>query len=389
MKTLKLRKKEDRRLRRGHPWAFSNEIESLSGIEPGDLVELQDASGALVGTGYANPRSLIAVRLISRPGEEFGPGLIRRRVEDARAYREKVCPGRKSYRAFYSESDFLPGLVVDNYGGNLVVQSLTAGVERMLPEIIDALKAVYSPKCILLRNDSGQRKLEGLAPGKSVEHGRYDGPVDAVIGGLKFKVDMLDGQKTGFFLDQVDNYALLKDISKDAHVLDLFCHTGAWALTAANFGAASCTGVDSSEHALAGAVENTALNGLFDRVEYERADVFAALKTIAAGGKRYDVVVCDPPAFIKSRAKTAEGLKGYRDLNVKAMRVVKPGGWLVSCSCSHHLSREGFVEMLQAAAVGAGRAARVVEIRSQSKDHPALLAAPETDYLKCALLQLV
>jgi len=387
--TLKLRKKEDRRIRRGHPWVFSNEIETpLTGMEPGCLVELVDYDGKPVGTGYANPHSLIAVRLMARRGEEVGPALIRDRVMGALSLRERLCPGRDAYRAVYSESDLLPGLIVDRYGSWLSVQSLTAGMERLMPMVLEALAEVFSPEGIVLRNDSPQRALEGLKAEKSVALGQYGGPVTVNIGGSAFRVDLLEGQKTGFFLDQVDNYRLLDGVSDGNDVLDLFCHTGAWGITAARAGASEVVCVDSSAPALSIAEENAGLNGLAGRLGFVREDAFSFLKGALDSGRKYGVVVVDPPAFIKSRAKVAEGLKGYRDLNIKAMKAVRTGGFLITCSCSHHLERETFREMIRTAASASGRTVRLIEMRGQSKDHPALVAAPETEYLKCALLQV-
>ncbi len=390
MKTLRLKKKEDRRIRRGHPWVFSNELATpLTGITPGDLVRLEDHSGKFVGIGYANPHSLIAVRLLTRHEDAVDFGLISSRVRDAKAYRERLYPGRESYRAVYSESDLLPGLVADKYGDWLSVQVLTAGMERLLPLALEALKEAYSPSGIALRNDSGLRTLEGLPQEVTVVHGEYAGPVQVELSGAKLLVDLTGGQKTGFFLDQADNYGLLTNIAEGQEVLDLFCHTGAWSVAAGRSGAARCTGVDSSAPALELAKENARINSLDDKISFEREDAFAFLKGVAASGKRYGVVVCDPPAFIKSRAKLAEGIKGYRDLNSRAVKAVAPGGWLISCSCSHHLDREAFLDVLRSAAASAGRAVRVAELRSQSKDHPVLLAAPETEYLKCALMQVI
>ncbi|MBI5190412.1 MAG: class I SAM-dependent rRNA methyltransferase [Nitrospirae bacterium] len=388
MKTLRLKKKEDRRIRRGHPWVFSNEVETpLPGFEPGEPVVVEDYLGKPVGTGYVNPRSLIAVRLVSRKVEEVGPELIRERVLAARAFRDRLYPGRDTYRAFYSESDFLPGLVVDRYAGWLSVQSLTAGMERMMPMVLDVLGEVYGPDGIVLRNDSKLREMEGLPLVREAVRGTYDGPVEAGFAGLRMMVDLMEGQKTGFFLDQVDNYSLLGSISEGAKALDLFCHTGAWAISAMKAGAAEVTGVDSSAQALGVAYENAGLNGAGDSVEFVKSDVFDYLKGL--GGRRFDVVVVDPPAFVKSRTRIAEGLKGYTDLNVRAMKAVRPGGFMVSCSCSHHVDRETFREMLRLAASGAGRTVRLLEMRSQSRDHPVLLAVPETEYLKCALVQVL
>ncbi|MGC2423236.1 MAG: class I SAM-dependent rRNA methyltransferase [Nitrospirota bacterium] len=389
MKTLRLKKKEDRRIRRGHPWAFSNEFDEIpKSLAPGEIVLVADYAGRPVGTGYVNPHSLIAVRLLTRGDEPFSVGLLRKRIEDAKALRERFYPDRNSWRGVFSESDFLPGLIVDKYEGWLSVQSLTQGMERLLPDVLDALTEIYEPSGIVLRNDSKQRTLEGLPLEKKIAYGEYRGAIDIDLYGLKLKADLLEGQKTGFFLDQADNYFLLDKISADAGVLDLFCHTGAWGVTALKFGAKGATFVDSSAPALAFARENAQLNGCSERAEFIREDALTALKRFSDEGKKFDVVVADPPAFIKSRAKIAEGLRGYKDLNAKALRLVRPGGFFVTCSCSHHLSREGFYEMLRASASGTGRGVRIIETRSQSKDHPVLLAAPETEYLKCALMQV-
>ena len=350
---------------------------------------MSDHSGGFVGIGYANPHSLIAVRLLTREHEETGPSFVRQRVALAKKLRDQLYPGRECCRVFFSESDLLPGLIVDRYGKHLCVQSLTAGVERLMPSILDALIATYAPEGIILRNDTGLRQLEGLPLEKKLVYGTYDGPVDVEIGDTRFHVDLMEGQKTGFFLDQVDNYHVLDMVSEGVDALDLFCHTGAWAMSAVKNGAASCTGIDSSAPALEMASANAKLNGLEDRLSFVREDVFTSLKRLGGDGRRYGLIISDPPAFIKSRSKIAEGLKGYRDLNTRVMKLVKPGGWLVSCSCSHHMDRDTFMEVLRSAATGAGRAVRLAEFRSQSKDHPVLIAAPETEYLKCALLQVV
>lgn len=390
MKTLKLGKKEDRRIRRGHPWVFANEFEGkLTGIEPGEPVEVVDHSGRPVGVGYANPHSLIAVRILTRHGEKVDRALITERVRAARKLRERFRPGATAYRAVFSESDLLPGLIVDRYSGWLSVQCLTAGMERMMPDVLAALEDVYAPAGIVLRNDSKQRELEGLAQEKKVVKGELPDTVEISVSGMRLGVDLMGGQKTGFFLDQADNYSLLDSVAKGADVLDLFCHTGVWSVYGAMAGAEKVTGVDSSSHALEAAAYNALLNGVAAQAGFLCEDAFKAVRRLSAANKGYDVVVADPPAFIKSRARLAEGLKGYRDLNVMVMKAVRPGGFLISCSCSHLMDRQSFVEVLRAGAAGAGRTARLIEMRSQSKDHPVLVAAPETEYLKSALLQVM
>jgi len=384
MREIRLKKREDRRIRRGHPWVFSNELSvSPKGFEPGEHVLVADHAGRPVGVGYVNPHSLIAVRMLTAGREPFTPGLLKERVLAADGLRRRFYPDRDSYRAVFAESDFLPGLVVDRYSGWLCVQVTTAGMEAMLPDAVDALREVFRPEGIVLRNDSPSRGLEGLELYTDVAEGNYIGPVEFGLHGMRLAADLLHGQKTGFFFDQADNYQLLDRAAQGARMLDLFCHGAPWSVYGLMRGAERAVCVDASGPALETAGTNLGLNGLTGRAELVREDAFSYLSGVE---KTFDIVVCDPPAFVKSRAKLAEGLKGYRDINVKAMKAVKPGGFMVSCSCSRHATREVFMETLRSAAAGAGRRVRVIETRSQSADHPVLLAAPETEYLKCVLM---
>jgi 23S rRNA (cytosine1962-C5)-methyltransferase len=385
MKTVQLKPKEDRRIRRGHPWIFSNELERVSGYEPGELVDVLDAAGRFLGRGYINPKSLISVRLLTRQHETIDAAFLQKRVAAAHALR--IDLGFKdSFRAFFSESDGLPGLIVDKYADVLVVQSLTAGIDRMLDDVLAALRNEYAPRAIVLKNDAAVRALEGLVQEVRVAEGTIDGPVVIDESGIKYSVDLLEGQKTGFFFDQAENRLALKDYVKGQRVLDCFCYVGAWALSASKFGASEVTGVDISARAIALAQENAALNGL--NTQFRTADVFDELRELDRAKERFGCIILDPPAFVKSRAKVREAIKGYKEINLRAMKLLEPGGVLVTCSCSHHVDEALFHEMLIDAAHSAGREARVMEMRTQARDHPVLLAVPETQYLKCAILKM-
>ncbi len=386
MKSVRLKKKEARRVLRGHPWVFSNELQDIpKDLSPGEIVDVVDFSGTFVGRGYINPRSLIAVRILARKPEEIGEDFLRKRIIAARDLR--VCFGfGESFRAVFSEGDGLPGLIVDKYADTLVVQSLTAGMDRILDEILAILQEVYAPRAIMLRNDVGSRELEGLQQEKRVARGEISGPVTIEESGITYRVDVVEGQKTGFFFDQRENRQVLKDIVKNKRTLDCFCYIGAWSLNAARYGASEVTGIDSSQKATDLAAENARLNNL--RVTFKTADVFEELRRMEKEKEKFECVILDPPAFVKSRAKVRDALKGYKEINRRAMKLLEPGGFLVTCSCSHHIDSELFREMLVDAAYSAGREARLLEMRSQARDHPILLAARETQYLKCAVLMI-
>ena len=386
MKTVKLKKKEDRRILRGHPWVFSNELDrSPAECTPGEIVDVLDNTGRFIGRGTINPHSLIAVRLLTRKPEEINRDFFRKRIAAARSLRTRLGFG-DSFRAIFSEGDDLPGLIVDKYAGTLVVQSSTAGIDGMLNEILAALQEEYAPTAIVLRNDTASREIEGLARETRVVHGTVSGPVTFEESGIKYRVDVLEGQKTGFFFDQRENRLALKEYVQGRRTLDCFCYVGAWALSAARFGAAEVIGLDSSEKAIALAAENAALNGL--AAQFKKADVFEELRVLEKQRERFGCIILDPPAFVKSRAKVREALKGYKEINLRAMKLLEPDGVLVTCSCSHHIDQELFREMLIDAAYSAGRQAKLLEMRSQARDHPALLAARETQYLKCAILTM-
>lgn len=388
--TIRLKQGEDRRIRAGHLWVFSNEIEQTEGdVAPGDEVRVEDARGHLLGVGYINPNSLISVRLMSRGKDEITREFIERRLLRAWEYRQKIWPGETVCRVVHGEADLLPGLVVDRYGDCVVVQSLTVGIERRLEAVLDALEVVLAPSTIVLRNDSPMRSYEGLPLEKRVVKGDFDRPLVIEQDGLKFIVDALEGQKTGFFLDQRENRSATAPLARDVDVLDCCCHTGAWSVAAAAAGARSVLGIDSSARALELAGEAAGLNGVSDAVEFTQGDLFKSLAALGRSKRRFGLVVLDPPAFAKSRKKIREALKAYRTANRMAMALTETGGHLVTCSCSHLVEREAFMNALVGAGREAGRHARVVEVRGQSRDHPVILGLPETDYLKCVVMEML
>jgi 23S rRNA (cytosine1962-C5)-methyltransferase len=382
---------EDKRVRAGHPWVFSNEIKEIRGeITPGATAEICDSDGRFVGTGYYNPFSLIAARIVSRQKIDIDTvSFFQERIAQALSYRRSSYPGVESFRVVYSEGDSLPGLIVDKYGDHLAVQFLTQGIDSRQNLVIPALLDIFSPRGIIARNDTGVRKLEGLQEKVEILFGDLPEFVDLEEHGLRFKVDIQRGQKTGHFFDQKENHLLLEKISRNRDVLDCFCYTGSWGLHAAHFGAASVTYVDFSERALTLARGNAARNGLSTPMRYETEDVFDRLRSLKSEKKRFDLVILDPPAFVKSRKTVKEAEKGYLTINRRAMELLGQNGYLITCSCSYHMGREMFRDLLVKAARLAGREMRVIEVRSQAHDHPILLAVPETEYLKCFLLQMV
>jgi len=375
------------RILSGHPWIFSNEIAgSPKTFEPGVLVEVLDQNHILLGIGYINPNSLIAVRLLTRRPEPIDQQFFAVRIAAADARRKRHIGKRDAYRVVFGESDFLPGLVIDKFGDCLSVQLLTLGMECLRETVLAAINDVLSPSVIVLRNDGRARILEGLPLEKMIIKGALDTLPRISEGPVIFEVNPLEGQKTGFFLDQCENRTVLGALAGPGKALDLFCYSGAWGLHLAGKGM-QVTFVDESEFAVHQVVRNAELNGCAERCSPLKDDVFSFLKRKISSGASYDIIVCDPPAFVKSRTKIKEALRGYRDLNTMCMKVMREGGILATSSCSHHIDRETFLDMLRHAARDAGRTPQLLECRSQGKDHPILLAAPETEYLKCAFLQ--
>jgi len=391
MLAIRLRKNEDRRIKNGHPWVFSNEIDRIEGgRDAGAAAELYDAGGALLGCGYYNPHSLIAFRLMSRKRENVDSvDFYEERIRGALSHRRTLYPDLTTFRVVYGESDYLPGLVVDKYGDYLSLQILSAGMERRRDLVLEALQRIFSPAGIIARNDVAVRSLEGLEETVELLVGEIPELVEMEENGIRFLVNLRHGQKTGGFLDQKQNHLLLKDICNGRAVLDCFCYSGSWAVHAGHFGASSALGLDISANAVALAEHNAALNGLSGRVGFEECDAFDRLRSLKYEGKRYGVVVMDPPAFVKNRRNIAEATKGYLTVTRRALELLEPGGYLITCSCSYHMGREPFRDMLTQAARLARCDVRLVATCTQAPDHPVLLSFPESEYLKCFVLQVV
>ncbi|WP_432821040.1 class I SAM-dependent rRNA methyltransferase [Trichloromonas sp.] len=391
MTRLVLRSGHDRRVRSGHPWIFSNEIDH---IEPesaaGEAVEVFSSRGDFLGTAYTNPHSLIAARLLSRRRESIDtPDFFRQRIQAALDHRLGVYPDETALRIVHGEGDELPGLVVDRYGDVLSIQLLTLGMEQRRPAILAALRETFRPRAIVARNDVAVRELEGLPQQVELLEGELPAELIVTEHGLKSRVDILGGQKTGHFLDQKENHLALKGRVAGRRVLDLFCYSGNWSLHAAHFGAKEVIGVDISAGAVELARDNARLNGFGSTCSFVKADVFDLLREMGRDRQRFGAIVLDPPAFVKNRKKLKEAIKGYLTVNRRAMELLEPGGTLFTCSCSYHMDRETFVDTLRQAGQQAGRTLRLLEMRGQAYDHPVLLACPETEYLKCAVLQVL
>jgi 23S rRNA (cytosine1962-C5)-methyltransferase len=382
---LRLKRGEDRRLNSGHLWVFSNEIDTastpLATLAPGSVVELRSQRDAFLGYAYVNPHALICARILSRDvAAPVGQGLIEHALRSALVLRERLGAA-PYYRWVFGESDQLPGLVLDRFGDVVVGQIATAGMQALEAEVTAAIRAVLNPAALYWKNDSGARDLEGLPRSTAVAFGEMPGRLAVREGGLSFTVPLEGAQKTGWFYDQTANRArLARYVSPGARVLDVCSYAGAWAVTALAQGAASAMCVDSSQGALECAQANAKANGHALEVMHE--DAFDALKSLAQRGERFDVVILDPPAFIKRKKDIPQGQAAYRKLNQLALGVLAPEGLLVSCSCSYHLSQEDLAAAIQAAARHAGRFVQLLELAGQSPDHPVHPAIPETRYLK-------
>ena len=378
-----------RRFRTGHPWIFSNELTRVpKDLEPGQPVDVKGPTGEWVGRGYFNPHSLIAVRLLSRESVVVDEAFWDQRIAQAQALRERLLPGEEAYRLVFGEADGLPGLIADRYGAVLAAQFLTAGMERLSEAILGVFVKRFQPVAIVARNDTPSRLLEGLPQEKRLLYGTLPSPVVIQKNGLSFEVDVWEGQKTGFFLDQSENYRCLDGLVNGGRVLDAFCYTGAWGLHAARYGAKQVLGLDSSERAIRLARTNAERNGMGSLCTFIEEDVFGGLRRLQKAGEQFDVIILDPPAFAKSRQKVKDALRGYKEINRLAMLLLSPGGTLVTCSCSHLVSNEVFRGMLVSAAADARRSFRIMAWRTQGRDHPIVLEIPETEYLKCVVLQV-
>ena len=379
-----------KKLLQGHPWVYGNEIERVEGeAQDGGLVSVVDFRGRYMGTGFYNSKSLITVRLLTHRQEEITDALIASRVRAACDYRRFILrrEGTDSCRLIYGEADRLPGVICDRFGGVVVLQILALGMERYTQVIADALISCEKPECLLLQNDDAIRRKEGMECFTKVLHGAL--PQETIIheNGVKLAVDVMGGQKTGYFLDQKDNHLFLRQFCKDARVLDCFSYIGGFALNAVAGGAREVTAVDISEDAVSRICRNAELNGM--QVEAVCANCFDYLRAQVKAGERYDVVVLDPPAFTKAHANMANACRGYKEIALSAMRLLPAGGVLATHSCSYHMPEDVFVNTVLSAAQDLHRQVRVITLRRQDIDHPVLAGYPESHYLKSLWLQML
>ncbi|WP_428897899.1 23S rRNA (cytosine1962-C5)-methyltransferase [Parelusimicrobium proximum] len=387
---IKLKEKEEKRFLNGHQWIFSNEIDGLDRTAPqGELCNVFDSRGNKLGTGFFNPHSLIAVRMLQKGAEELADDFVFEKLYAAFNYRKEL--GLRKYgRMFYSETDGLPGLVVDRYGDTLVVDILTAGMERLKDDVTKALKKIYKPKCIFYRNDNHYRTLENLP---LVPEVIGELPEELVIeeNKVKYLVPIKEGQKTGFYYDQRDNREFLKPFFKDKLVMDLYSYVGSFGVLAALNGAAMVWGTDSSALAVEYANKNAELNGVKDICVYQRDDAERLLSANIKGElpEKPDFILLDPPPFVKNKKSLPQAIKLYVKLNRMALEGLEPGGYLATSTCSQHITRETFVDIIKQAAYHSKKKIAMVELRGQAKDHPILVGMPETDYLHFALVRVI
>lgn len=389
-----LKKGEGRTIKAGGMWIFDNEIDHISGeFENGDIIEVHDFDDYFMGYGFINVNSKIRIRMMSRRKEHpVTEELIEKRVRAAWEYRKQVVD-IGCCRVIFGEADFLPGIVVDKFSDVLVVESLALGIDKWKPVILDKLKKVLAEdnihvRGIYERSDAKVRENEGMERWKGFVGETFDTRVEITENGVKYIVDVEDGQKTGFFLDQKNNRAAIRKLCPGKKVLDCFTHTGSFALNAGMAGAASVLGVDASMTGIDQAMENAKLNGLEDRVRFQCADVFELLPKLEEQGEKFDLVILDPPAFTKSRKAVKNAVKGYREINMRGLKLVEEGGFLATCSCSHFMEPELFAKTIKEAARSAHKRPRQVEFHTQAPDHPILWAAEESYYLKFYIFQV-
>lgn len=375
--------KGEARIERGHPWVFRSDVVRDGGATPGAIVRVATARGRPLGFAFWSSRSEIRLRMIER-GETLPDSFLRQRLERALRWRETVAVGAEAFRVVHGEGDSLPSLVVDRYGDSLAVQTLSQATERLKGEIVDALVDLLHPRAIVERNDPRVRTLEGLETKVAVLHGELGATLEVSEGDVRLGVDLLGGQKTGLFLDQRENHLAARSYAR-GRVLDCFAYDGGFALQVARQ-SDEVTAVDLSAEALARVRANAARNGLTNVTALE-ANVFDLLRSLDDAGERYDTVFLDPPAFAKSKSAVDKAVRGYKEINLRALKILKPGGCLITCSCSYHVHEDDFEAILEDAVVDAGAVIVLVERRGQARDHPVLLGVPETRYLKCFVLR--
>lgn len=389
MKKVVLKRKISTRVVNGHPWIFANEIDLMDDeLVAGDIALVETYDGKFVGQGYVNPISRIPVRILTREkNETINAAFFLKKLTEAWAYRQRIGY-KENCRLIFGEADGLPQLIIDKFNDYFVIQTLALGIDRWKPEIIAALETIFSPKGIYERNDVPVRELEGLEQKKGFLSSPFDTRIPITENGLKFMVDVEKGQKTGYFLDQRDNRRAIRHIVKDADVLGAFCYTGTFEIHAAHYGAKHVLGLDISESAVQQARENAALNGL-SNISFQAINAFDALKQWSKEGKKWDVVMLDPPSFTKTRDNIQKAISGYKEINLRGMKLVKPGGFLVTSSCTNLVQPELFYQIIEMAAKDARRTLRQVVFQTQSPDHPIMWGLENTNYLKFLIVQVL
>lgn len=385
-----LKRKIAPRIANGHPWVFGNEVDKVDeAIAPGDTVEVLTHDQKFIGKGYFNPKSQIVVRLLTREKqEEINEEFFHRRLQECWNYRQKLGY-TENCRLVFGEADYLPQLIIDKFNDYFVIQTLTLGMDKWKPALVKAIQSIFTPKGIYERNDVPVRELEGLPQVKGFLSEPFDTKIIIEENGLKFHVDLDQGQKTGYFLDQRDNRRAIQHIVKDADVLGAFTYTGTFEIHAAHYGAKSVLGLDISANAVEQANRNAQLNGLENIVRFEEANAFDVLKQWSRDGRQYDVVMLDPPAFTKSRETIQKAITGYKEINLRGMKLVKPGGFLVTSSCTNLVNADLFLQIIDMAARDARRRIRQVTFQAQAADHPIIRGLDMTQYLKFLIVQVL
>ena len=384
--TVRVNRKAADRAHSGHPWIFASDVIDHGAAQPGDAVCVVDWKGRALGAAHYSSTSQISLRLFSKHVEPLDRNLLRKRIVAAEEYRKRLVEHSDAYRLVHAEGDLLPGLIIDRYADHFAVQQLDQGMDRLTNEIIGVLSELFHPQSIVARNDVAIRAKENLPQEARVLSGELTAPVDIVMNGFLLQADLLGGQKTGIFLDQRENYLAVQRYGR-GHALDCFTATGGFALHLAKV-CESVDAVDSSTRTLDTARRNAERNQL-SNIAFHEADVLDYLPGLVAAGRKYDLIVVDPPAFTKSRSALEGAVRGYKEVNLRALRLLQPGGILVSCSCSHHMSEAHLLEVIASAALDCGKQLRILDRLTQAQDHPILLTVPETHYLKCLLFEVL
>jgi 23S rRNA (cytosine1962-C5)-methyltransferase len=390
MSSVILKPGKERRLRAGHCWVYAGEIAKIADdASDGAVVDIRDHKDRFLGRGMLNRNSQITVRRFTTQKEEIDQAFFRRRIEAALAYRGRVLPDAAAFRVVFSEGDQLPGLILDKYGDHLVLQALTLGIDRRKPWIVEIARDLFQPKAIIERSDVLSRRLEGLAESKGVLFGESDGKVTVAVGAVQFEVNLLEDQKTGFFLDQTDNYVEVARHCVGKRVLDCFSYHGGFALFAARAGSKSVEAVEISDVAVSRARRNAEANDLLGKIEFTCANAFDVLKKYDTEKRQFDLIVLDPPTFTRTKQSVDDAVRGYKEINLRALKMLPAGGVLATFTCSHHIDAELFKAIVLDAAADAKKTVRLVKVLTQSRDHPILPAIPETEYLRGLLLEVV